>query len=82
MWKSLPITQTVNPGDKIRFNHSYHAKNITDTLFKVVKADQHYFEILPIIQDCDAFQNQITKQVVRYFDIGYNINIEIWDEMP
>jgi hypothetical protein len=77
MWKPLASTQTVHPGDKIRFNHT-NTDNSPEALFKVVKCDQHYFEILPIIQDNAA---KITDaKFVRYFDLGYNIMIDIWDE--
>ncbi|THU38107.1 hypothetical protein FAM09_15590 [Niastella caeni] len=79
MWKSLAFTQRVCRGDKIRFNQSHPAVNSLETLFEVVKADEHYFEILPISQDCDAFQN-LAKKIVRYFDIGYYLQIEIWEE--
>ena len=77
MWKSLANTQRVIQGDKIRFNNSPR----TDTLFQVVKADEHYFEVLPIPQECDTFQD-LARKIVRYFDIGYYIQVEIWNEEP
>ena len=79
MWKPLDNSQRVHPGDKIRFHHTYNADSKTEALFKVVKSDQHYFEILPIIQD-NAAKNTDSKQFVRYFDLGYNIKIDIWFE--
>ena len=80
MWKSLANTQRVFQGDKIRFNNSPREFN-TDTLFQVVKADEHYFEVLPIAPESDPLQN-LAKKIVKYFDIGYYIQIEIWNEEP
>jgi hypothetical protein len=78
MWKSLANTQRVFQGDKIRFNNSPREFN-TDTLFQVVKTDEHYFEVLPIAPESDVLHN-LAKKIVRYFDIGYYIQIEIWNE--
>lgn len=80
MWKSLANTQRVIQGDKIRFNTSRRDLS-TDTLFQVVKADEHYFEVCPISQECDALQ-EFARKIVRYFDIGYYVQIEIWNEEP
>jgi hypothetical protein len=78
MWKSLANTQRVFQGDKIRFNNSPREYK-TDTLFQVVKTDEHYFEVLPIAPESDPLQN-LAKKIVRYFDIGYYVQIEIWNE--
>jgi hypothetical protein len=78
MWKPLTSTQRVNSGDKIRYLHPDVKK--AESLFKVVKADEHYFEILPVGEDADPLQLNFTKKIVRYFDIGYTIQIEVWDE--
>lgn len=79
MWKSLAFPQRVFQGDKIRFNNSPREVN-PDTLFQVVKADEHYFEVLPIAPECDSFQDFLAKKIVRYFDIGYYVQVEIWSE--
>jgi hypothetical protein len=79
MWKSLAHPQRVFQGDKIRFNNSPREIN-ADTLFQVVKADEHYFEVLPISPECDPIQDFLTKKIVRYFDIGYYVQVEIWNE--
>jgi hypothetical protein len=78
MWKSLAFTQRVYQGDKIRFNQTHAAGNI-ENLFEVVKTDEHYFEILPITSDVEALHN-LAKKIVRYFDIGYYLQIEIWED--
>lgn len=78
MWKPLTSTQRVNSGDKIRYLYPDVKK--AECLFKVVKTDEHYFEILPVAGDADPQQSNFTKKIVRYFDIGYNIQIEVWEE--
>jgi hypothetical protein len=80
MWKSLANTQRVFQGDKIRFNNSPREFS-TDTTFQVVKTDEHYFEVQPITPESDPLQN-LAKKIVRYFDIGYYVQIEIWNEEP
>ena len=78
MWKSLSLTQKVYQGDTIRFNNASREGINVDTLFQVVRTDQHYFEVQPVNQNLEALQD-LTKKIVRYFDIGYYIQIEIWD---
>lgn len=78
MWKSLTLAQKVYQGDTIRFNNASREGINTDTLFQVIKTDQHYFEVQPINQDRETLQN-LARKIVRYFDIGYYIQIEIWD---
>ena len=78
MWKTLTATQVVNRGDTIRYLHSYEKK--TESLFKVVRTDAHYFEILPVIENDDSLPGHSSKKIVRYFDVGYNVNIEVWIE--
>ena len=79
MWKSLVFTQRVYQGDRIRFNQTHPAVNNLENLFEVVKADEHYFEILPVTSDVEALHN-LAKKIVRYFDIGYYLQIEIWED--
>lgn len=76
MWKHLTATQKVNRGDTLKFHLPY----ATETLFKVVKTDEHYFEILPVVEETDSHQSHSSKKIVRYFDLGYNIQMEVWDE--
>lgn len=78
MWKPLTSTQRVNSGDKIRYLYPDVKKE--DSLYKVVKTDEHYFEVLPAVDNADLPQNLFSKKIVRYFDLGYNIQIEIWEE--
>jgi hypothetical protein len=75
MWKPLSHTNKVNPGDKVRFsdNNSF-VHGIT--LYQVVKAESHYFEIGPS-EEKPGLGASLNK-IVRYFDLGYNIKLEIW----
>lgn len=76
MWKTLTSSQSVRPGDKIRYIDGPAVVN-NDTLFRVVRTDQHYFEILRDAPSPDALHD-LSKKVVRYFDIGYTITLEVW----
>ena len=78
MWKTLTSTQRVNSGDKVRYLYPVVEK--AESLYRVVKTDEHYFEILPALDSADLTQNFFSKKIVRYFDIGYNIQIEIWED--
>jgi hypothetical protein len=79
MWKSLAFPQRVFQGDKIRFNNAPRELN-TENLFQVVRTDEHYFEVSPISAECDSLHDFLSKKIVRYFDIGYYIQVEIWNE--
>ncbi|WP_207512859.1 hypothetical protein [Longitalea luteola] len=79
MWKSLAYSQRVCQGDKIRFNNAPREVG-PQTLFQVVKADEHYFEVCPISQECDTLLDLVTKKIVRYFDLGYYVQAEIWND--
>jgi len=74
MWKPLAHTYKANIGDKVRFadSNSFVSKEIT---YEVVKTERHYFEISPALQ---PMQMNKLKKVIRYFDLGYNIGLEIW----
>lgn len=78
MWKILTTTQRVNNGDKIRYLQPAVKK--AETLFQVVRTDEHYFEVLPVLDNADLSQSTFSKKIVRYFDIGYNIQIEVWED--
>jgi hypothetical protein len=79
MWKTLTSTQKVNQGDKIKIIHS-HRVEATEAFFIVVRTDAHYFEILPVVGDLDVLPTDFRKKVVRYFDIGYSLKVEVWME--
>lgn len=78
MWKPLTSTQRVSNGDKVRYLYPEVRK--VESLFKVVKTEEHYFEILPAVEDTDPPQSIFSKKIVRYFDIGYNVQIEVWQD--
>jgi hypothetical protein len=77
MWETLTSTQKVNQGEKIRFVDRLHVEGIKAS-FIVVRTDAHYFEILPLVEDFEILPGDFRKKVVRYFDIGYSIQIEVW----
>ena len=79
MWKQLTSSQNVRPGDRIRYIDGPSFVN-EDTLFRVVRTDQHYFEILCEVPNASTSQPEMSRKVVRYFDIGYNIGLEVWIE--
>jgi hypothetical protein len=76
MWKPLAHTYKANIGDKVRFadSNSFVSKEVT---YEVVKTERHYFEISPSSHQ-RAIQLNRMKRVIRYFDLGYNIGLEIW----
>jgi hypothetical protein len=76
MWKPLDSMQTVYPGDVIRYVNP--PQSIKETLYQVVKADQHYFEVIPAVQSVST--RVLANKVVRYFDIGYYLRLEVWNE--
>lgn len=77
MWKTLNYGQNVCVGDKIRYNNQALADH--QKVYKVERTDQYYFVISPEGPDNTYFKQPI-KKVVRHFDIGYHINLELWTE--
>lgn len=55
MWKPLTSTQRVSNGDKVRY--LYPEVRTAESLFKVIKTEEHYFEILPAVEDTDLPQS-------------------------
>jgi len=76
MWKPLAHTYTANVGDKVRFVDSNSFVN-KETTYEVVKIERHYFEISPSFNEQVTLANNL-KKVIRYFDLGYHIGLEIW----
>jgi hypothetical protein len=74
MWKPLHVMQIVQPGDKIRYVSP--VQHLQEAQYQVVKTDLHYFIIIPVVPYAGI--KTISNKVVRYFDIGYNILLEIW----
>ena len=79
MWKQLHSNLSVHPGDQIRYVGNSSFTN-DDTLYQVTKADQFYFEMAPAETHADITQYRHTKRIVKYFDIGYYIGLEVWRE--
>lgn len=74
MWKHLNSGDNVSVGDKIRFIET-PAK--TADAYTVVKAEQHYFQVMPELEK-EAAERSFLMRIVRYFEIGYYLKLEIW----
>lgn len=80
MWRRLQQDDGVFVGDTIRFCSGSQVKPLHDEVYRVVKTDQHYFEIIRKIEislSPESFQ----RKIVRFIDIGYNILLERWTDM-
>jgi hypothetical protein len=81
MWKPLSAVDEVTPGDLVRYMHAelILQKVAEDSLFEVVKAERHYFEIIPKTENERLMQgNQAERKIIKYIDLGYYVSLEIW----
>jgi hypothetical protein len=78
MWKHLHPGQNVYLGDQLR----YVDKSVlhTENVFKVVKTEQHYFQIVTDVMDSRKSASYLPTRIVRYFEIGYNVELEVWTD--
>lgn len=76
MWQQLNPGQKVSLGDQLRYSESSVLN--TQNIFKVVKTDKHYFEIIAEIKDSSATGRHLPRRIVKYFDIGYYDYLEVW----
>lgn len=74
MWKLLNTGSKICLGDKIR----YHKPVYGEKVFTVIKTEQHYIEVAPEPDD-QCSPNNTGSKVIRYFDIGYSIGLEVWE---
>lgn len=77
MWKTLNYGENVCIGDKIRYNNNAlidHQK-----VYQVAQTEQYYFVIVPENAN-SVSEKQPTKKVVRHFDVGYYVNLELWTD--
>ncbi|MBS1566206.1 MAG: hypothetical protein JST39_17615 [Bacteroidetes bacterium] len=81
MWKPLSAVDEVTPGDLVRYMHAEMIlqKVAEDSLFEVVKAERHYFEIIPKTEN-EMFMkgSQPERKIIKYIDLGYYVSLEIW----
>jgi hypothetical protein len=75
MWKTLALGQSVDAGDQVRYSDL--TVPTPPALYQVVKTDTHYFEI-ELAKE--LAQNELQRKLVRYFDIGHTVALEIWSE--
>jgi len=81
MWKPLSAVDEVTPGDLVRYMHAelILQKVPEDSLYEVVKAERHYFEIIPKAENERLMQgNQPERKIIKYIDLGYYVSLEIW----
>jgi hypothetical protein len=76
MWQQLNPGQQVSLGDQLRYIES--SVLYTRNIFKVVKTDKHYFEIVAELMDSSLTERYRPKRIVKYLDIGYIDNLEVW----
>jgi hypothetical protein len=77
MWQSLRPHQKVNAGDKIRYTGTSSLLT-KEKFYKVIKTEQHYFEIVP--DASDETPTVFDTNIIRYFDLGYTIRFERWQD--
>jgi hypothetical protein len=78
MWKNLKADEAVTAGDMIRYLKNDGLTSGSE-VYEVVKVEQHYFEIR--LQKVDEADHESTRhKAIRYLDIGYNMQLERWDE--
>jgi hypothetical protein len=78
MWKNLHPGQNVRLGDQLR----YVERSVlnSENIFKVVKTEQHYFQIVTEVKDLHTTGNTLPTRIIRYFDIGYKVDLEVWTD--
>jgi len=77
MWISFNTGDKVREGDSIRYRlGSTHPLSSLDKIFDVIKAEQHYFEI--VTRSGQESGGEEDRRIIKYMDVGYHINLEIW----
>jgi len=79
MWKTLKAGETVTAGDTIRYLTNSYGQTSAQEIYKVVKVEQHYFEICLQGAD-DAVPESTRRKAIRFLDIGYNVQLQRWRE--
>jgi hypothetical protein len=78
MWKNFKAGEAITAGDMIRYLKNDGLSSGSE-VYEVVKVEQHYFEIR--LQDSDdAVLEPTRRKVIRYIDIGYNVQLQRWNE--
>jgi hypothetical protein len=77
MWKQLEPGESVQMGDIVRYRPGLpHPTVLDEMVFDVIKTDQHYFVVA--VKDDKESADNLTRTIIRYMDVGYNIPLEIW----
>ncbi len=75
MWKSLNPGDSVSLGDIIRHISPHAISAFGERVYQVVKTEMHYFEIM---MQPDRAEQEPERKIIRYFDIGYHLGLEVW----
>ena len=81
MWKPLSAVDEVAPGDLVRYMHAelILQKVPEDSLYEVVKAERHYFEIIPKTEQERLMASEnAQRKIIKYIDLGYYVSLEVW----
>jgi hypothetical protein len=81
MWKPLSAVDEVTPGDLVRYMHAelILQKVPEDSLYEVVKAERHYFEIIPKKENERLLvSGSSERKIIKYIDLGYYVSLEVW----
>jgi hypothetical protein len=77
MWKSFNTGDKVLEGATIRYRLGpSHPFSSVEKIFDVIKAEQHYFEI--VARSGQESGDEEDRRIIKYMDVGYHINLEIW----
>jgi hypothetical protein len=82
MWKSINPGDKVLEGDTIRYRAgSAHPVSSMNMIFDVIKTEQHYFEV--VARPGQHSHDEADRRIIKYMDVGYHIDLEIWsDKQP
>ncbi len=80
MWKSLNPGESVSLGDIIRHISPHAISAFGERLYKVVRAELHYFEISPKPDHPEPDHLTSDRRIIKYTDIGYHLGLEVWLE--
>jgi hypothetical protein len=81
MWKTIYHGEKVTLGDTIRYQPSSSNLSYKLKIYKVIKTDQHYFEMI-VNADKDEKAENLERRIIKYIDIGYHLGLEVWHEHP
>jgi hypothetical protein len=79
MWKAIAPAEKIIVGDTVRYQPSPSNLSYKLQIYEVVKADQHYFEIIVKAVNDDNTKST-ERRIIKHIDIGYHLGLEVWRE--